>query len=293
MTPLQDWLERQRSRTNNYLQENISEPVIWPSHLHRAMCYSLFPGGDRLQATLALGAFDVVAPPGVDLDRALPVAAALELIHVYTQLHDGLPCMADDDYRWGRPTCHRVFPQGLAILAGSALLTLAFQWVSDPSRMKGVEVALIPRIIQDLSCAAGFEGVLGGQSMGLGFEGPVTEIEHLTFLQGRKTGTLFRTACMVGGRLGGADQASLRTLEDFGEQFGRAFQIASELQTSPAREQPSGDTWTPTWPALLGINGAQLKLDQVINDALTTLVLFDHRADPLRWMVQKLSPRVV
>ncbi len=226
-----------------------------PQRLHEAMHYALFPGGKRLRPMLALLGCAAV---GGDPERALRSAAGLECLHTYSLVHDDLPCMDDDDLRRGRPTCHKVYGEALALLAGDALLTLAFEGVADAGG----------RAVRELAVAAGSRGMVGGQVEDLAAELDPSghTLDRVAWIHDHKTGALI-TASLLVGALAGAPEAPpdlLASLRSYGDLLGRAFQIADdcldltgtaqELGKNPLADVALGKL---TWPALLGLEESQ------------------------------------
>jgi geranylgeranyl diphosphate synthase type II len=192
--------------------------------LSEAMEYSLFAGGKRLRPILCLAA---AAACGGGREAAAPVVCALELVHTYSLIHDDLPCMDDDDFRRGRPSNHKVFGEGLAVLAGDGLLTLAFSLIAESPL--GTRPRLALAIIRELAGAAGPRGMIGGQAIDILGEGTAAAAATLERMHGLKTGALITAACRIGGLLAGADGSCLAALTDYGRLFGLAFQITDDL----------------------------------------------------------------
>ena len=231
-----------------------------PSRLHEAMRYVLFPGGKRLRPMLALIGCEVT---GGDGSRALPAAAAIELLHSYSLVHDDLPCVDDDDLRRGRPSCHKEYGQALAVLVGDALLTLAFETVVSA----GAEAVRI------LGRAAGSRGMVGGQVVDLESQGADAalaarddslSLEQVKWIHDHKTGALITASLLIGAHAGGGDLSTLSALSSFGEKVGRAFQIADDCLDLTGTEQrlgkrPGQDLAARklTYPAIMGLSGSR------------------------------------
>jgi geranylgeranyl diphosphate synthase type II len=229
-----------------------------PSQIHQAMRYSIFAGGKRLRPALVVAGYSMGRPDSADWKDVFPVACAFEMIHTYSLIHDDLPAMDDDDFRRGRPSCHKKFGEAIAILAGDALLTFAFETLSrcdafPPDRML--------RATSMLAVAAGAEvGMIAGQVFDLEGEGrPVAEVD-VERIHRSKTAALIAAAITVGAYLGGTGEAELRQVKTFGEQIGLAFQIIDDIldETSTAEElgKTSGkdrDQQKATYPALHGL----------------------------------------
>jgi geranylgeranyl diphosphate synthase type II len=237
-----------------------------PQRLHEAMHYALFPGGKRLRPMLALLG---CAAAGGDPSRALRAAAALECLHTYSLVHDDLPCMDDDDLRRGRPTCHKVFGEALALLAGDALLTVAFEGAADAGAAAVVELAR----------AAGSLGMVGGQVEDLAAEGDAGghTLERVSWIHDHKTGALITASLLVGALAaddGNAPADLLARLRDFGDRLGRAFQIAddcldltgsaAELGKNPLADVALGKL---TWPAMIGLEASLAEARRLADDA--------------------------
>ncbi|MBX3462541.1 MAG: polyprenyl synthetase family protein [Planctomycetes bacterium] len=233
------------------LRDLLPPVTAAPARLHEAMHYALFPGGKRLRPMLVLlGCRAAGGDPGA----ALRAAAAVECLHTYSLVHDDLPCMDDDDLRRGRPTCHKVYGDALALLAGDALLTLAFEGVASA----GVDA------VAELARAAGSLGMVGGQVEDLAVEGDARlhSLERVQWIHDRKTGALITASLVVGARAAGGSPPAglLELLRAYGERLGRAFQIADdcldltgtavELGKNPLADVALGKL---TWPAMVGL----------------------------------------
>lgn len=284
---LPGYLEGHRARIDEALEGFFPAPGRWPAKLHEACAWPLFGGGKRLRPVLTLAAFE--AAGGLTRHSghrpALPPACAVEMVHTYSLVHDDLPCMDDDDERRGRPTTHVRFGEALALLAGDALLTEAFSLVGRRDAYAGT---LDDPAILDLSAAlaraAGWLGMVGGQSFDLGFEGPVDTEEAVAFLHRRKTGELFRFSLFAGARAAGAPPDDIERLADYGELLGLAFQVADDVldddQDQTERGDEAGDT--PSFVTLLGIDGARARAQELHDQARALLDGFGPAAEPLR-----------
>jgi farnesyl diphosphate synthase len=251
-----------------------------------AMRYACLNGGKRLRPFLVLESarlFDVPRP------RGLRAAAAIELVHCYSLVHDDLPAMDDDDLRRGRPTCHKQFDEATAILAGDALLTLAFEVLAHPETHP--EAAVRAELVLALARAAGAEGMVGGQMFDLAAEsaGAGFTFAEVTRLQAMKTGRLFRFCCEAGAILGGAPPAARRVLLAYAEDFGLAFQIADDLLDAEGSEAETGkrvgkdaSAGKATFLTHLGAEGARAKANALINRAASHLDMFTDKSQILR-----------
>lgn len=241
-----------------------------PPTIHEAMRYSVFAGGKRLRPLLALFGSEAV---GGTADDAMPAAAALELIHTYSLVHDDLPAMDDDDFRRGRPTCHKVYGEAVAILAGDALLTHAFQVLSGPTAT-GVPAGRRLQIIGEISAAAGSLGMVGGQTMDIQAEGKLPDPPTLLALHSKKTGALLRASLRVGGLAGGADDAAMACLTLYGEHLGLAFQIVDDILDIEGSSVEMGKSagsdarkHKATYPAVFGLEASRREATRLLADA--------------------------
>ena len=274
------------------LQEELANTAILDEKLRESMAYSLMAGGKRLRPILLMAAADAV---GVDGTRFLPVACALEMIHTYSLIHDDLPAMDNDELRRGKPTNHVVYGEGTAILAGDALLTLAFTVIL---RQKDVSAEALLRVVDEISRAAGAEGMVGGQVLDLRAEEHRISMEEMRRVHMGKTGALFRAALRSGAILGRASEAQLAALTTYAEQFGLAFQITDDILdvvgTAEDIGKPVGSdekNHKSTYVSLTSLEEAQELAAQTVKDACAALRDFGTEADFLRELVSYLVYR--
>ncbi len=284
------YLERQRKAVEKALVELLEQPGK-PARLREAMFHSVTAGGKRLRPLLAMAAAETLGLPG---EKVLPVALALELIHTYSLIHDDLPAMDDSDLRRGRPTCHRVFGEAMAILAGDALLTLAFELIASYGLEEGrFEPAL--KIGLELAGAAGAEGMVAGQVLDLESEGKKMEPAELERIDSLKTGALLQAAVRCGAIAAGASPVQMKALGRYSSCLGRAFQITDDLldmegdaalmgkETGADRAREKA-----TFPALLGAEAARRRAEELYREALASLDALEQRADLLRELAHRL-----
>lgn len=283
---LKGWLSERRHLVDEALRKALPAPDRWPKTLHEAMCWSLFGGGKRVRPVLVLAAFEAVGgSKDLPYAAALPAACGVEMVHTYSLVHDDLPAMDDDAERRGRPTTHIKYGEGLAVLAGDALLTEAFSAVLDAEAYGGTaDHELMTQVGRALSRAAGWVGMVGGQSLDLGMETPVQTHEELAFLHRRKTGELFRFSCWAGALLGRGTEAQCAALAEYGETLGLAFQVVDdvldEIQDGTERAEDASET--PSFTALIGLQASQELGKELAERALELLDGFGAEADPLR-----------
>lgn len=283
---IQPYLERQRKRIDCFLATLLPDEQAGPKALYDAMRYSLLGGGKRIRPILTLAAAESVGYKG---EALFPYAASLELIHTYSLIHDDLPAMDNDDYRRGRLTNHKVFGEGLAVLAGDALLTMAFELCSRPINDHPFDPARRVEVIHELALGAGHSGMVGGQVLDIQAENQDISVETLQTIHTYKTGKLIRAAVRIGGILGGAMPSQLESLTAYAEAIGLAFQIADDvLNLTGSREELGKEAGTDakrgkkTYPAFYGVEGARQRAEECVSQAIAHLHEFDERADPLR-----------
>lgn len=283
---LQAWLDTNRRRVEAALERWVPAAGQQPEFVWGAMRYSLLAGGKRLRPLLALAAAEAVAQrAGTDPETArtlaLPAACALELIHTYSLVHDDLPAMDDDVLRRGRPTAHVVYGEGLAILAGDALLTEAFALLAREPQDGADDLA--SRKVQTISLiasAAGAAGMVGGQALDLRAASGTESLgaDQLREMHARKTGALIRAALLAGGAMAGAPDGVLAALGVFGAQVGLAFQIVDDVLDVEGASAVLGKTagkdaaaGKPTYPSLYGLDGSRRLAAECIERAMTAL----------------------
>lgn len=262
-------------------------PTIFDS-----MRYSLFAGGKRLRPVLLLAAADAV---GADGNKFLNVACGLEMIHTYSLIHDDLPAMDNDDYRRGKLTNHKVYGEGIAVLAGDSLLTYAFETMLS---QEGVEPKTLLRVVKEIASAAGPEGMVGGQVIDMESEGKAVSLDTLQQMHRAKTGALFRAAVRAGAILGGASDEEVEALTVYAEKFGLAFQITDDILdvtgTAEAIGKPVGSDLKnnkSTYVTLHSVEIAQQMAKETVDDAIEALAMFGERGAVLKDLVEYLLKR--
>lgn len=285
------WKARQ-ALVERALEAELAKTDVLDATLRASMSYSLMAGGKRLRPILLMAAADAV---GADGTKFLPVAAALEMIHTYSLIHDDLPAMDDDDLRRGKPTNHVVYGDGIAILAGDALLTLAFSVIL---RQKDVHAEALLRVVDEISRAAGAEGMVGGQVLDLMAEDRQITMEELRRVHMGKTGALFHAALRSGAILAGATEEQLAALTAYADHFGLAFQITDDILdvigTAEDIGKPIGSdekNHKSTYVTLTSLAEAQELARRTVEDAEAALEIFGAEADFLRELVAYLVNR--
>jgi geranylgeranyl diphosphate synthase type II len=257
-------------------------------NLHKAIQHSLFAGGKRIRPILSIASFEAVGGRG---ERILPFACALEMIHTYSLIHDDLPAIDNDDYRRGKPTCHKIFGEAIAILAGDGLLTEAFrlmtsQPVKDHSSSDG---ELILNLINEVAQAAGVLGMVGGQVADIESEGKSVDLPTVQYIHSHKTGAMILASVRVGAKLGGAKQEILQALTRYGESLGLAFQIVDDILNVEGKADLMGkktgsdfSKGKATYPSVLGVEGSKKRAEELMRLAVDALRPLGPEADPLR-----------
>jgi geranylgeranyl diphosphate synthase type II len=260
----------------------------FPHSLHKAVRHSLFSGGKRIRPILSIAAFEAVGGKG---DGILPFACALEMIHTYSLIHDDLPAIDNDDYRRGKPTCHKVFGEAIGILAGDALLTEAFKLLTNQQLHEGIfrDEGSVLDIIHEMAQAAGIFGMIGGQVVDIESEGKEIDFPTLQYIHTHKTGALILVSVRVGVKLGSVDKEILKAFGRYGERIGLAFQIADDILNVEGKavllgKKTGSDLFKrkATYPSLLGLEESRRRAQELVESAIEALHPFGREADPLR-----------
>jgi geranylgeranyl diphosphate synthase type II len=283
---LDAYLKEQKAVIDHALDEYLPPADTYPPVIFESMRYSVFAGGKRLRPILCVAAAEAL---GGRRETVLPAACALEMIHTYSLIHDDLPAMDDDDYRRGRLTNHKVFGDGIAILAGDGLLTEAFALMSRRDLVAEASSERVLQVIAEISRAAGCFGMIGGQVADLQSEGEAFDEDTLLYIHVHKTEALIRVSLRAGALLSAGSGDDLAALSDYGGKIGLAFQIADDiLDIESTREILGKDIGSDetrkkmTYPALFGIDESRRKANDLVQGALADLDRFDDRAWPLR-----------
>lgn len=290
---LKETLEQGRVLTDVALERLLPPVTQHPASIHRAMRHSVFAGGKRLRPILCVEAGRMLAgslPVGIE-----ELGAALEMLHTYSLIHDDLPALDNDDLRRGRPTCHKVFGEAIAILAGDALQTQAYEVLAGLQCPAQARV----RIIEEIARGTGtIEGMIGGQVVDLEAEHTKPDLKMLEYIHRSKTAALITASVVSGGLYAGADDAAVEKLRSFGQSIGLAFQIVDDVldvtQTSEQLGKTAGkDTAAEkaTYPALFGVDESLKKADALVGTACAALDNFGPRAEILKSLAHFLVER--
>ncbi|MDH5359841.1 MAG: (2E,6E)-farnesyl diphosphate synthase [Gammaproteobacteria bacterium] len=284
-----------QSRIEAVLDRTLPASTIYPGHLHAAMRYSAMDGGKRVRPMLVYATGYAL---GVGLDQLDIPAAAVELIHAYSLVHDDLPAMDDDDLRRGKATCHKAYDEATAILVGDALQTQAFYLLAHSKTIR-VAAEQRLRMIETLALASGSRGMCGGQAIDIAAEGKALSLPELEEMHIHKTGMLIRASVTLGALSAeSVSEELLKKLDHYGKCIGLSFQIQDDIldiegDTESLGKQQGADQARnkPTYPALLGMDGAKQRAQELHEDAINSLADLDQRADPLRWLSQYIIDR--
>ncbi len=292
---LTGFLAVSQSRVERALREWLPSEDTLPHRLHRAMRYAVLGGGKRVRPVLVYAAGQAL---GVDLERLNGPACAVELIHAYSLVHDDLPSMDNDDLRRGQPTCHKRFDEATAILTGDALQTLAFKVLCQDKGMQ-VDAEVRMQMLDSLAIASGSRGMAGGQAMDLDSVGKELSLIELENMHIHKTGALILASIRMGYLAAPeADPKQIAGLDQYAKRIGLAFQVKDDILDIEGDTETLGKTQgkdqaynKPTYPSLLGLQGARDLLNQLHQEAIGSLNIFDDKADPLRWLADYIVSR--
>lgn len=291
---LKTWLQQQRDQINQALN-NLLPSSSSDTTLLQAMRHSLLGGGKRLRPVLCLAAADIC---GGQMERVLPAACALEMIHTYSLIHDDLPALDNDLLRRGLPTCHSAFGEATAILAGDALLTRAFEILASAGRTHPETAGEWLLVIEVISQAAGASGMIEGQMQDLAAEGRSLTLEVLEQLHNLKTGALIRAAIQTGAILARATPDQQEHLNRYARAFGLAFQITDDLLNIDGDATLMGKAVgtdqarrKSTCPSILGLTAARNKAAELVESAIDALHIWDQAAEPLRALARYILTR--
>jgi len=295
MVAFSEFLET-TSREVDDLMERLMPPAkVMPKVIHRAMRYSLFAGGKRIRPALVVLGYRAAGGKGRVAHSA---GAAIELIHTFSLIHDDLPCMDDDDYRRGKLSNHKVFGEGVAVLAGDALHALGFDVLARLRRFSGTTPEAVLDVMDEVGRAIGTDGMIGGQVMDLEWEGAKPTRQKVEYIHRRKTAALLRSSLVVGGMLAGADKRTLRSLNRYGEPFGLAFQIVDDILNvrragTTLGKKPGGDERLGkiTWPAAHGLPSSQRDVTRLLDEAAREAPAFGKWVDHFLGLADYISIR--
>jgi len=259
------------------------------SRITASVNYCLMSGGKRIRPILCIAAAEAVSARGAADDNVLVVACALEMIHTYSLIHDDLPAMDNDDLRRGKPTCHVAFDEATAILAGDALLTMAFEILTVTANKQGENLTEWLRVIELIARSSGVHGMVEGQMQDISSEGNILSLESLKKMHRLKTGALIEASVCSGAILSGAQEYRLHHLKNYAQNIGLAFQVVDDILNVEGDPDVLGKAVGTdkqrnknTYPSLLGLPESKIFAEKLVKSALQALDDFDNRSDPLR-----------
>ena len=290
---LKAYLKSHQQEIDRALNRYLPKATVKPATLHKAMRYSLFAGGKRLRPILCLAAAEACHGK---IENALPLACALECIHTYSLVHDDLPSMDNDDFRRGRPTCHKVFGDGIAVLAGDALLTIAFEIVSQAKPARRYDMSIL---LGEVAVAAGSQRLIAGQVADLEAEGRKVNRGQLRYIHENKTAAILTTSVRLGAMSANAEPKKLRAITNFGRGLGLAFQVIDDIldvtQTSEMLGKSAGKdiaAQKATYPAVIGLEKSRAEARRLTREAHDALSIFGSRdAESLHALANYLLER--
>lgn len=295
MKNFNEQLKEDIRQIDDALDKYLPQKDTYPAIIYEAMRYSVFAGGKRLRPVLLLEACRCC---GGRVDAAMPFACAIEFIHTYSLIHDDLPAMDNDDYRRGKLTNHKVYGEGMAVLAGDALLNSAVELMSDVSLTPDISSEMRLKIIHEVMVGAGTLGMIGGQVADLLEEGKKTSADTLKYIHSHKTGALICNSLLAGARCGGASLGALEHMMNFGNHIGLAFQIVDDILDVIGDEEKLGKqvgsdekNQKATYPALYGMEASQEMAQKALDDALESLEIWGEEGEFLRSLAKYMVLR--
>ena len=305
--PLHTYFSSRTKLADQVLNQLMDTTNSNPEIIHESMRYSVFAGGKRLRPVLVMAGAEIC---GAKPERVLPTAAAMELIHTYSLVHDDLPAMDDDDLRRGRPTNHKVYGDAIAILAGDALLTKAFELIARNAKIRGVRPQVIPQVVSLIAHGAGTFGMIGGQVMDIKMEGgqwkpkkgAPKDAHHqaeqmLRSIHKHKTAALIRVSLQAGAVLANATPTQVDQLGEYGEKIGLAFQIADDVLDVVADKKKLGKSGSDarnkklTYVALYGLEDSKRRAVLLVEEAKAALTAFGKKAQVLKQLANYIVER--
>ncbi len=292
---IKKYLQEKGDIVNKALDRLLPGENEFPQKLHKAMRYSVFAGGKRIRPVLAIASAETF---GGLTDSIIDIACAVELIHTYSLIHDDLPAIDNDDMRRGMPTCHKVFGEAMAILAGDALLTSAFDVMANTHASTDEERLLLLKTIQEIARAAGSTGMVGGQVLDIESEGKDVAFPVLEYIHIHKTGELILASIRAGAIMKNAGDKELEAMTRYGEAIGLAFQIADDILDVEGNKEDTGKNVggdakkeKVTYPSILGIEESKKRARELTDIALASVEGFGKKAEPLREIAKYIVAR--
>lgn len=292
---IKKYLQEKGDIVNKALDRLLPGENEFPQKLHKAMRYSVFAGGKRIRPVLVMASAETF---GGLTDSIIDIACAVELIHTYSLIHDDLPAIDNDDMRRGMPTCHKVFGEAMAILAGDALLASAFDVMANTHASADEERLLLLKTIQEIARAAGSTGMVGGQVLDIESEGKDVAFPVLEYIHIHKTGELILASIRAGAIMKNAGDKELEAMTRYGEAIGLAFQIADDILDVEGNKEDTGKNVggdakkeKVTYPSILGIEESKKRARELTDIALASVEGFGKKAEPLKEIAKYIVAR--
>jgi len=284
-------MKEKQELVNIILDRYLPRKDEYPKTIHKAMRYSLFAGGKRIRPYLTMSTYEIYRK---EVDKIVPVAAAIEMLHTYSLIHDDLPDIDNDDYRRGKKSCHILFGEGQALLAGDALLVSSFDLIT----LSEIKPEYKVNFVRELAEVAGVNGLIGGQMIDIESEGKKVDQKTINYIHNNKTAKLIQLSVRFGAIAGGAPESELKALEDYGGKMGLAFQIADdlldiegtpdELGKSVGKDKIEGKA---TYPSVFGIAASKSKLQELIKEARESIAPLGEKAELLDALAEYMLTR--
>lgn len=294
---LQSYIEEKKAAVEKALEQFLPPATTYPPMIHEAIRYSVFAGGKRLRPLLVIAAAEIL---GKQMSAVMPTACALELIHTFSLIHDDLPSIDNGDYRRGKPTCHRVYGEAIAMLAGDALLNYAFELMVRNREYPGIKPEAVLLVIEEVSKAIGTQGMLGGEVMDILSEGKTGDKELVEYIHSYKTATFISVSLRAGAILADGGAQEIQGLSDYGQYLGLAFQIRDDILNVEGDEKKLGKPVGTdagrkkiTYPAIFGLEYARIKVQELSQQAKQCLKIFGPRGEILSQLADYLAGREV
>ncbi len=292
---IENYLNFWAGKVENWLRKNITHSSKYSVGLIESMRYSLLAGGKRIRPAIIFSSFGIFDN---FFDKVIPFAAAVEILHTYSLIHDDLPAMDDDDFRRGKPTNHKMFNEATAILAGDALLTKAFEIMSNTDLHENITTEVALEAIYKLSLAAGEKGMVGGQFADVKFEGKKPDSEIVNYIHLNKTAALIAYSSELGAILGFAEEKDKENLKNFGLKIGQAFQITDDLMDLTSSTEEMGkdagsdvEKGKMTYPAVFGIDKSKEIAENLVEEALSFIEPYGKASKPLKEIAKFITER--
>lgn len=289
---LKSYIAKKRTLVEQALNKALPKASARPATIHKAMRHSIFAGGKRLRPVLTIAAAEAC---GGNESDAMPPAIAVECLHTYTLVHDDLPCMDDDDFRRGHPTCHKVYGEGIAVLAGDALQSIAFEIIAGTQPTKRYNAA---DYVKELAITGGSQKLIGGQVADIEGEGADLNRAQLKYIHLNKTSALLKSSIRFGGMSANATPAQLEALSTFGESLGLAFQVIDDIldvtQTTEKLGKSAGKdeaVGKATYPAIIGLDASRKEAARLTKKAIDALSIFGKKGAVLEAIARYMLER--